>query len=194
MEETSDVSALKMLNHELVILDCFDGTNFSRWKDKMKFLLTTMKLFYVLDLNLMPFPTTSDEDSDKIKTQRKKWEEDKLICGGHILNTLLDRLYDLYTSIKSLKEIWNALEAKYKIEKVGTNKFIIQKYFDYKMLDNISVLDHVHELQILVNKLRDLSINIPELFQMGAITAKLPPSWNNFRKKFLHMSKDLTLE
>ena len=88
----------------------------------------------------------SDEDTDEIKAQRKKWEEDELICRGHILNTLLDRLYNLYTSIKSPKE------AKYKTEKIGTNKFIIQKYFDYKMLDNISVLDHVHELQILVDR------------------------------------------
>ena len=132
---------LKMLNHELVKLDCFDGTNFSRWKDKMKFLLTALKLFYVLDPNLMPFPTTSDEETDEIKAQRKKREEDELICRWHILNTLLDRLYDLYTSMKSPMEIWNALEAKYKTKKVGTNKFIIQKYFDYKMLNNISVLD-----------------------------------------------------
>ena len=148
MEGTSDVSALKMLNHELVKLDCFDGTNFSRWKDKMKFLLTALKLFYVLDPNLMLFPPTSDEDTNEIKAQRKKREEDELICRGHILNTLSDRLYDLYTSMKLSKEIWNALEAKYKTEKVGTNKFIIQKYFDYKMLDNVSVLDQVHVLQI----------------------------------------------
>ena len=96
--------------------------------------------------------------------------------------------------MKSLKEIWNALEAKYKTEKVGTNKFIIQKYFDYKILDNISVLDQVYELQFLVNKLHDLSINIPESFQMSAIIAKLQPSWNKFRKKFLHILEDLTLE
>ncbi|XP_075664674.1 uncharacterized protein LOC142634263 [Castanea sativa] len=160
----------------------------------MKFLFTTLKLFYVLDLNLMPFPTASDEDTDEIKAQRKKREEDELICRGYILNTLSDRLYDLYTSMKSPKEIWNALEAKYKTEKVSTNKFIIQEYFDYKILDNISVLDQVHELQILVNKLCDLSINIPKSFQVAAIIAKLPPIWNNFRKKLLHMSEDLTLE
>ena len=194
MEGTSDVSALKMLNHELVKLNHFDGTNFSRWKDKMKFLLTALKLFYVMDPNLMPFPTASDEAIDEIKAQRKRHEEDELICRGHILNTLSDRLYDLYTSMNSPKKIWNALEAKYKTEKVSTNKFIIQKYFDYKMLDNISILDQVHELQILVNKLRDLWINILESFQVGAIIAKLPPSWNNFRKKFSHMSEDLTLE
>ena len=69
-----------------------------------------------------------------------------MIYRGHILNTLSDHLLDLYTSMKSPKEIWNALEAKYKNEKVGTKKFIIQKYFDYKMLDNISVLNQVHEL------------------------------------------------
>ena len=61
MEGTSDVSTLKMLNHELVKLDCFDGTNFSRWKDKIKFILTALKLFYVLDPNLIHFPIASDE-------------------------------------------------------------------------------------------------------------------------------------
>ena len=62
------------------------------------------------------------------------------------------------------------------------------------MFDNISILDQVHEIQILVNKLRDLSIHIPESFQVGAIITKLSPNWNNFRKKLLHMSEDLTLE
>ena len=91
----------------------------------MKFLLTALKLFYVLDPNLMPFPPASDEDTDEIKAQRKKREENELICRGHILNTLSNHLYDLYTSMKSPKEIWNTLEAKYKTEKIVTNKFII---------------------------------------------------------------------
>uniref|UniRef100_A0A2N9EP68 Retrovirus-related Pol polyprotein from transposon TNT 1-94-like beta-barrel domain-containing protein n=1 Tax=Fagus sylvatica TaxID=28930 RepID=A0A2N9EP68_FAGSY len=62
------------------------------------------------------------------------------------------------------------------------------------MLDNVSVLDQMHELQILVHKLNDLSIKIPELFQVGAIIAKLPPSWNNYWKKLPHMAEELTLE
>ena len=78
----------------------------------MKFLLTALKLLYVLDSNLMPSPIVSDEDTNEIKAQRKKREEDELICRGHILNTLSDRLYDLYPSMKSLKEIWNALEQR----------------------------------------------------------------------------------
>ena len=78
----------------------------------MKFLLTALKLLYVLDSNLMPSPIVSDEDTNEIKAQRKKQEGDELICRGHILNTLSDRLYDLYPSMKSLKEIWNALEQR----------------------------------------------------------------------------------
>ena len=116
------------------------------------------------------------------------------MCMGHILNTLSDRLYDLFTTVTSPKEIWKALKTNYKTEKQGMDKFIIQKYFDFKMLDNVSVLDQMHELQILVHKLNDLSIKIRELFQVGAIIAKLPPSWNNYRKKLLHMVEELTLE
>uniref|UniRef100_A0A2N9HA68 CCHC-type domain-containing protein n=1 Tax=Fagus sylvatica TaxID=28930 RepID=A0A2N9HA68_FAGSY len=160
----------------------------------MKFLLTALKIFYILDLNLQPIPDLTPEDTEQLKQQRIKREEDELVCRGHILNTLSDRLYDLYTTMTSPKEIWKALETKYKTEKQGTDKFIIQKYFDFKMMDNVSVLDQMHELQILVHKLNDLSIKIPELFQVGAIIAKLPPSWNNYRKKLLHMAEGLTLE
>ena len=45
MEGASDVTTLKMLNNELVKLDYFDGTNFTRWKDKMKSLLIALKIF-----------------------------------------------------------------------------------------------------------------------------------------------------
>jgi hypothetical protein len=194
MEGGSDVTGFKVMNQDFVKLDRFDGTNFTRWPDKMKFLLTALKIFYVLDPNLNPLSEPTPEDTDAIKVERKKHEEDELVCRGHILNTLSDRLYDLFTAIESPREIWNALEAKYKTEKIGTDKFLILKYFEFKMVDNLSVLDQMHELQVLVNKLHDLSINIPESFQVGAIITKLPPSWNNYRKKLLHMTEDLTLE
>uniref|UniRef100_A0A2N9GCP6 Uncharacterized protein n=1 Tax=Fagus sylvatica TaxID=28930 RepID=A0A2N9GCP6_FAGSY len=186
--------AYKMMNQDFVKLDKFDGSNFIHWHDKMKFLLTALKIFYVLDPNLQLIPDPTPQDTEQLKQQRIKREEDELVCRGHILNTLSDRLYDLFTTMTSPKEIWKALETKYKTKKQGTDKFIIQKYFDFKMMDNVSVLDQVHELQILVHKLNDLSIKIPELFQVGAIIAKLPPSWNNYRKKLLHMAEELTLE
>jgi hypothetical protein len=196
IEGEFDVTDFKVMNQDFVKLDRFDGTNFTRWQDKMKFILTALRIFYVLDPSLNSLHDPTPEDIDAVKVERKKRKEDELVYRGHILNTLSDRLYDLFTAIESLQEIWNALEAKYKKKKKkkGTDKFLILKYFEFKMVDNLSVLDQMHELQILVNKLCDLTIKIPESFQVGAIIAKLLPSWNNYRNKLLHMTKDLTLE
>ena len=117
MEGGSDITGFKVINQDFVKLDRFDGTNFTRWLDKMKFLLTALKIFYVLDPSLNSLPDPISKDTDVVNAERKKREEDKLVCRGHILNTLYDRLYDLFTAIESPQEIWNALEAKYKMKK-----------------------------------------------------------------------------
>ena len=135
-----------VMNQEFVKLDRFDGTNFTRWKDKMMFLLTALKISYILNPALADLsPPNSDED-EQTKTERSKREEDELLCRGHILNNLSDRLYDLFTSVKTAKEIWSALEFKYNNEKQGVEKFLIMKYFEFSMVDNVSVMDQVHEL------------------------------------------------
>ncbi|XP_050916217.1 uncharacterized protein LOC127131337 [Lathyrus oleraceus] len=194
MATDASVSSIKLMNHDLVKLDHFDGTNYTRWQDKMTFLLTALKIQYVLDPDLEPIPKPTENDTNEIKKERKKRKEDELLCRGHILNTLSDRLYDLYTNTASAKEIWNALEFKFKVEEEGTKKFLISKYFDFKMLDSKPILAQVHELQVLVNKIKAVKIDIPEAFQVGAIIAKLPPSWKGYRKKLLHSSEVFSLE
>ena len=154
MGSESEMATFKMMNQDFVKLDRFDGTNFTHWKDKLMFLLTALKIAYVLDPNLLKLLDLTD--SDQLKVECKKREEDEVVCREHILNTLSDRMYDLFTSMKSPKKIWEALEFKYKTEKQGADKFLIIKYFEFAMVDNISVMDQVHELQVVVNKLRDL--------------------------------------
>ena len=94
----------------------------------------------------------------------------------------------------SAREIWNALEFKYKAEGEGTKKFLISKYFDFKIVDAKPILPQVHELQVIVNQLRAEKIDLPEPFQVSAIIAKLPPTWRGYRKKILHDSKEFSLE
>jgi len=153
-----------------------------------------LKIAYVLDPNLAPIPEDpiaeqGQEPSkaviEDLNRQRKKRTEDEELARGHILNTVSDRLYDLYTEIKSPRELWEQLDFKYKAEEEGTNKYLVSKYLDFKMVDNKPILEQIHELQVLVNKLRILKIVLPEVFQVGAIIAKLPPSWKDFAKKVL---------
>ena len=61
------------------------------------------------------------------------------------------------------------------MEKEGTEKFLISKYFKFVMVDTKSILDQIHELHIIVTKLQELKVEISKSFQVGAIIAKLPP-------------------
>ncbi|KAK5833852.1 hypothetical protein PVK06_017715 [Gossypium arboreum] len=164
----------------------------------MLFLLTVLNVAYVLDPNLQPVENLApNANSDEIATVvelKRKCEEVNFTCRVNILNTLSDRLYDLYMSMESPVEIWKALEEKYNTEQQGTNKFLMMKYYEFKKLDSILIMDQVHELQVLVSRLCDLKVVIPKLFQVKAIISKLPSSWNNYWKKFLHMAEDFTVE
>uniref|UniRef100_A0A803NUB4 Reverse transcriptase domain-containing protein n=1 Tax=Cannabis sativa TaxID=3483 RepID=A0A803NUB4_CANSA len=96
---------IKMMNQDLVRLDHFDGTNFPWWQDKVRFLITTIKTDYILESTLEPLLAPTDKDIDVMKAQRKKREDDNLLCRGPILNSLSDRLYNLCSDTKDAKEI-----------------------------------------------------------------------------------------
>ncbi|XP_039143929.1 uncharacterized protein LOC120281054 [Dioscorea cayenensis subsp. rotundata] len=165
------------MNQDFVKLERFDGTNFTRWKDKMLFLLSVFNIAYVLGHMKLPLVEPKEDESIEEKkatfeSKKKKWIDDEFACRGHILNTLSNQLYDLYMSIQSSVEIWKALEEKYNTKRHGT----------------------VHELQVLANQLCGLKIVIPELLQVGAIISKLPLGWNDYWKKLLHMAEEFMVE
>ena len=77
--------------------------------------------------------------------------------------------------------MWEALEKKYKIEDVGTKKFIVGKFLDFKIIDSITIINQVKELQTLINKIHVERMMINEAFQVSSIIEKLSPSWKDFK-------------
>ncbi|GKD98000.1 hypothetical protein Tco_1381897, partial [Tanacetum coccineum] len=94
-------------------LDKFEGHDFRRWQKKMHFLLTTLKVVYVLTT---PMPELLEDATVEAIRIRAKWENDDYICRGHILNGMSDSLFDVYTNVESAKELWDSLESKYMAE------------------------------------------------------------------------------
>ncbi|GJY05216.1 hypothetical protein Tco_0371156, partial [Tanacetum coccineum] len=97
MEAGASSSNLRIMNQEFVKLDKFDGCNYTRWADKMKFLLIVLKIFYVLDPLLAPIPTnpvaTEGQEVDpnevlELEKQRMIRKEDETLCCGHIKKSL----------------------------------------------------------------------------------------------------------
>jgi hypothetical protein len=56
------------------------------------------------------------------------------------------------------------------------------------------IMDQVHEIQMLISKLSDLDIKVPDSLQVRVVLSKLPPSWNEYRKKMLHFTYNYTFE
>ena len=94
-------------------------------------------------------------------------------------NALSDSFYNLFTIIKSPKDIWAILEHRHVNQKQDSDKFLIKTYFEFKFTGNSLLLDQIHNLQMVVSKFKDLSVEISDAFQVRAIIAKLPPSWND---------------
>ncbi|KAJ9543865.1 LOW QUALITY PROTEIN: hypothetical protein OSB04_023572 [Centaurea solstitialis] len=201
--DNMDTGNFRLMTQDLVKLDNFDGSNYTRWADKVKFMLMVLNLAYVMDVNLEPIPenpipeTGKQPDQKLIADLEKKRllrkEVEHLACG-HIKNALSGRLYDLYAPITCPRELWKALEHKYKAQEEGTNKYLVSKYLRFQMVDDKPILEQVHELQVLVNKMNSLSISIPEIFQVRAIIDKLPPSLKDFSKGVMHKSEDYSLD
>nr|GEU79105.1 zinc finger, CCHC-type [Tanacetum cinerariifolium] len=64
-------------------LNKFVGHDFRRWQKKMHFLLTTLRVVYVLTTPMTELFEDATVEAIRIKA---KWENDDYICKGHILN------------------------------------------------------------------------------------------------------------
>ncbi|GJU84776.1 leucine-rich repeat transmembrane protein kinase protein [Tanacetum coccineum] len=113
-------------------LDKFEGHDFRRWQKKMHFLLTTLKVVYVLTT---PIPELMEDSTIEAIRIRAKWENDDYICRGHILNGMSDSLFDVYTNVESAKELWDSLESKCMAEDSSSNKFLVNNFNNYKLVN-----------------------------------------------------------
>ncbi|XP_060195171.1 uncharacterized protein LOC132624404 [Lycium barbarum] len=101
------------------------------------------------------------------------WKHADFLCKGYVLSALDDDLYNVYSSTKTSKELWLALEKKYKTEDACLKKFVVAKFLDYNMTD---------------------SMVINEAFQVAAVIEKLPPSWRDFKNYLKHKRANIVEE
>nr|XP_009763600.1 PREDICTED: uncharacterized protein LOC104215486 [Nicotiana sylvestris] len=92
------------------------------------------------------------------------------------------------------KEIWDALEKKYKTKDVCLKKFVVAKFLDYKIIYSKTVGIEVQELQLIFHDLIFKGMVVNETFQVAAMIEQLPPSWRDFKNYLKHKRKEMKLE
>ena len=127
-------------------------------------------------------PTTGPHT---LEGERAYQTADNLFRGA-VISVLGENLVDAYMHIPSGKELWDTLEAKFGASDAGSELYIMEQFYDYRMVDDRSVVEQAHELQALAKELDNFKCNLPEKFVAGGIIAKLPPSWRNFATSLKH--------
>lgn len=95
--------------------------------------------FYLTTLSLQRFNTKNVTELSKEtpKEERilviKAWKHRDFLCKNYILSGRQDDLYNMYNNMKTFKELWDALEKKYKTKYARMKKFIVVKFLDFKM-------------------------------------------------------------
>ncbi|RVW11835.1 hypothetical protein CK203_085643 [Vitis vinifera] len=164
---------------------------FKKWQQKMLFYLTTLNLVHVLKEEC---PKAPEQPTKETFNVIEAWKHLDFLCRNYILNGLVDSLYNVYFPFTTTRGLWEALEKKYNTEDARTKKFIVDKFLDFKMIDSITLINQVEELQILINKIHVEGMMINEAFQVASIIEKLPPSWKDFKNYLKHKCKELSME
>ncbi|KHN05391.1 hypothetical protein glysoja_044806, partial [Glycine soja] len=138
---------------------------FRRWQKKMHFLLTTLKVVYVLST---PMPVFMEDETLDQTRKRSKWENDDYICRGHILNGMSDSLFDIYQNVESAKELWDSPED------ASSNKFLVSNFFNYKMIDSRPVMEQYNELLRILGQFTQHDLKMDESIAVSSIIDKLP--------------------
>ena len=77
-------------------------------------------LFYLTTLNLANFlhadaPVCSENEADgQVVVAVDAWKHSDFLCKNYILNGLDKTLYNVYSPIKTAREMWESLYRKYK--------------------------------------------------------------------------------
>jgi hypothetical protein len=62
----------------------------------------------------------------------------------------------------------------------------MEQFYDYRMVDERSVVEQAHEIQTLAKELEIFGCVLPDKFVADYIIAKLPQAWTNFATSLKH--------
>ncbi|GAA0186774.1 hypothetical protein LIER_34062 [Lithospermum erythrorhizon] len=123
-----------------------------------------------------------------------KYEKDNKTARYHILNHMVDNMFDLFIIHKSAKIIWEALEKKYGVDDAGKKKYVVGKWLAFKMVDGKPIMDQGHVFENLCGDVINEGMKLDEIFLANVMLEKFPPSWSEYRNHLKHKKREMPLQ
>ena len=76
-----------------------------------------------------------------MEAEKAKWDEENQACLSRLLNVLSNRLFDVYSSKTSAKELWNEVKNEFSEADNGNESFTTESYLNYKISEGRSVME-----------------------------------------------------
>jgi hypothetical protein len=112
---------------------------------------------------------------------------------GAVISALGNKYVDSYITCTSAKKLWDALDEKFSVLDAGSELYIMEQLFDYKMVENRPVVEHAHEIHALAKELEQFPCVLSDKFVAGGIVTKLPPSWTDFATTLKHKRQEFSV-
>ncbi|KAD3067345.1 hypothetical protein E3N88_35225 [Mikania micrantha] len=187
-------------------LEPLDGSNYRRWSQKLLIFFEYLEIDYVLfedpskftqipattiQIDITPARTSSSRPTAE---EIKKYEKDNKTVRGHLLNHMVNGLFDLFIDFKSSKEIWDILFKKYGSDDAGRKKYVVGNWLRFQIQDDKPIMEQVHVYENLVGTIIAEGMKMCETLQANVLLEKFPPSWSEYRNHLKHKKKDMTLQ
>ena len=166
----------------------FNRKNFLRWQEQLEAWLVALGLISAIG-KILPFNSSTDF-SDK---SPKFSEEIDYHCRFRILSCLSDDLYETYRKFTTSKQLWQALENTYTKDNEGAMRFTISDFNNFKMVDNLPIIDQIHTFQNLVQEIHTRGSKLDETYQVSCLIDKLFLSWSSFTRELRRSHSILSL-
>ncbi|XP_021757936.1 uncharacterized protein LOC110722971 [Chenopodium quinoa] len=128
------------------------------------------------------------------ESEIRKFDHDNKFVRGHLLNSMKNKIFDLYVNMKSSKEMWESLEKKYGADDAGKKKYVTGNWLNFKLVDTKPIMDQVHVYENYVAEILAQGMKMCEILQANVLIEKLPDSWSDYQNHLKHKKRDLTLE
>jgi len=87
-----------------------------------------------------------------------------------------DVLFNVYQRMESRNELWEALENKCMSKDASNKNFVVSQFNNYKMVEEHSVHDQLHEIQRILSHFKQHKMHMDETIIVSSIVDQLPPS------------------
>ena len=152
-----------------------------------------MRAFYWFQNSNCYAATKGKPEGELNPEQQEAFEKLVTLFKSALLSVLDDSIVKSYMSFDTGKDMWDALEAKFGASDAGSELYVMEQFYDYKMTDERSVVQQAHEIQSLAKELEHFKCNLPDKFVAGGIIAKLPSSWSNFATSLKHKRQEFSV-